>query len=58
MCKKKMFFYHALNHSFCRVARRIAPNPRRKLCGKNLKKAESFILEKQCGLVWLDWTKI
>ena len=42
MLKKKMFFYHALNRSFCRVARRIASSPRRKLSGTVFKKAESF----------------
>jgi len=40
--KKDSFFYHALNRSFCRVARRIAPSPRKKLSGKTFKKAESF----------------
>src|SRR4030043_1188401 len=40
--KKRCFFYHALNRSFCRVARRIASTPRRKLSGKDFKKAESF----------------
>jgi len=40
--KKDSFFYHALSRSFCRVARRIASSPRRKLSGKDFKKAESF----------------
>src|SRR4030042_57219 len=40
--KKRCFFYHALNHSFCRVARKIASSLRRKLSGTAFKKAESF----------------
>src|SRR4030042_2937990 len=40
--KKRCFFYHALNRSFCRVARRIASSPRRKLSGSDFKRAESF----------------
>src|SRR4030042_4463016 len=42
MLKKKIvFFYHALNRSFRRVAHRIASSSR-KLSGKDFKKAESF----------------
>jgi len=35
--KKDIFFYHALNRSLCRVARRIASR-RRKLSGKDKNK--------------------
>src|SRR4030042_2146134 len=39
--KKDSFFYHSVSRSFCRVARKIASKPRRKLTGKDFKKAES-----------------